>query len=86
MELLRVQGPKNKILAVGDYLRAEVPFESKNDNFDPVSTFEERYEVQLNVEIVFLLTLRLHLEIMATDQTKKSWDPDNNPCTKRGRS
>jgi hypothetical protein len=25
-ELLRVQGPKNNIKAVGDYLRADVPF------------------------------------------------------------
>jgi hypothetical protein len=38
MEMLRVQGPKNKILAVGDYLRADGPFEGKNDNFDPVNT------------------------------------------------
>jgi hypothetical protein len=54
MELLRVQGPKNNILAVGDYLRADVPFESKNDNFDPVLSFKEIYGVQLNVETVFM--------------------------------
>jgi hypothetical protein len=35
MEFLRVQGPKSNILAVGDYLRADVPFKGKNDNFDP---------------------------------------------------
>jgi hypothetical protein len=52
MELLRVQGLKNKILAVGDYLCADVPFEGKNDNFDPVSSSKERYEEQLNVETV----------------------------------
>jgi hypothetical protein len=34
-ELLRVQRPKNIIKEVGDYLRADVPFEGKNDNFDP---------------------------------------------------
>jgi hypothetical protein len=34
MELLRVQGPKNNILAVGDYLHADGPFEEKNNNFD----------------------------------------------------
>jgi hypothetical protein len=36
MKLLRVQGPKNNIEALGDYLRADGPFEGKNDNFDPV--------------------------------------------------
>jgi hypothetical protein len=54
MELLRVQGPKNDILAVGDYLRADGPFEGKNDNFDPVLYSKERYEAQLNVETVFM--------------------------------
>jgi hypothetical protein len=68
MELLRVQEPKNNILAIGDYLRADGPFEGKNDNFEPVASSKERYEVQLNVELVFMLTVRLHLEIMATDQ------------------
>jgi hypothetical protein len=54
MELLRVQGPKNNILAVGDYLRADGPFEIeiRNDNFDPVLSFKERYGVQLDVEAV----------------------------------
>jgi hypothetical protein len=51
-ELLRVQGPKSNIVAVGEYLRADGPFESKYDNFDPVSSFKERYGVQLNVETV----------------------------------
>jgi hypothetical protein len=37
-ELLRVQGPKSNIYAVGDYLRADGPFEGKNDNFDPISS------------------------------------------------
>jgi hypothetical protein len=54
MELLRGQVPKNNIKVVGDYLRADGPFESKNDNFDPVSTSKERYGVQLNVEKVFM--------------------------------
>jgi hypothetical protein len=31
MELLRVYGPKNNIQAAGDYLRADGPFEGKND-------------------------------------------------------
>jgi hypothetical protein len=39
MELLRFQGLKKIISAVGDYLRADVPFEGKNDNFAPVSNF-----------------------------------------------
>jgi hypothetical protein len=52
MELLRVQGPKNNIKAVGDYLRADVPFEDKNDYFDPVLNSKERYGVKLNVETV----------------------------------
>jgi hypothetical protein len=51
MELLRVQEPKNNIKAVGDYLRANGPFESKNDNFDPVFSSKERYGVQPNVEV-----------------------------------
>jgi hypothetical protein len=50
MELLRMQGPKSNILAVGDYLRADGPFEGEFDNFDPVSSSKERYEVQLDVE------------------------------------
>jgi hypothetical protein len=52
MDLLRVQGPKNNIEAVGDYLRADGPFEGKNDNFDPVPSFKERHGVNLNVEFV----------------------------------
>jgi hypothetical protein len=52
MGLLRVQGPKNNILAVGEYLRADVPFEGKNDDFDSVPSSIERYVVQLNVENV----------------------------------
>jgi hypothetical protein len=36
MKLLRVRGSKNNIEALGDYLRADGPFEGKNDNFDPV--------------------------------------------------
>jgi hypothetical protein len=35
MELLHVQGPKNKIEAAGNYLRADGPVEGENDNFDP---------------------------------------------------
>jgi hypothetical protein len=54
MELLPVQGSKNNILAVGDYLRADGPFEGKDDNFDPVSNSKERYGVQLHVETVFM--------------------------------
>jgi hypothetical protein len=41
--MLRVQGPKNNI-----------PFEGKNDYFDPVSSSKERYGVQLNAEIVLM--------------------------------
>jgi hypothetical protein len=36
MELWHVQGPNNNIKAVGYYLRADGPFEGKNDNFEPV--------------------------------------------------
>jgi hypothetical protein len=54
MKLLHVKGPKNNIQAVGDYLRADVPFEGKNDGFDPVSDSKVRYGVQLNVEKVFM--------------------------------
>jgi hypothetical protein len=53
-ELLLVQGPKNNILAVGDYPCADVPFEGKNDNFDAVSSSKERYGVQINLETVFM--------------------------------
>jgi hypothetical protein len=42
-----VQGPKNNIKVVGDYLRADGPFDGKNDNFDHVSSIKERYGVQL---------------------------------------
>jgi hypothetical protein len=54
MELLRAQEPKSNILAVGDYLRADGPFEGKNDNFDSITSSKERYGVQLNVETVFM--------------------------------
>jgi hypothetical protein len=54
MELLRVQGPKSNIYVVGDYLRADEPFEGKNDNFDPVSSFKDKYGVRLNVEKVLM--------------------------------
>jgi hypothetical protein len=50
MEMLRVQGPQNNIQAVGDYLRADGPFEGKSDNFDPVLESKLIYGVQLNVE------------------------------------
>jgi hypothetical protein len=53
MELLRVQGPKINIYVVSDYLRADGPFEGKNDNFDPVSSSKEKHGVQLIVELVF---------------------------------
>jgi hypothetical protein len=44
----------------------------KNHHFDPVASYEERYGVQLNEEKVFMLTVRLQLEIMATDPPQKS--------------
>jgi hypothetical protein len=50
--LLHVQGSKNNIEAVGDYLRADVPFEGKNDNFDPVQSSTGKYKVQLYVESI----------------------------------
>jgi hypothetical protein len=53
MKLLRVQGLKNNISAVGDYLRADGPFEGKNDNFDSVPSSKEKYGVQPNVKVVF---------------------------------
>jgi hypothetical protein len=56
MELLRVQGPKNNIKAVGYYLRADVPFGGKDyDNFGPVPSSKERDGVQLKVEILVFL-------------------------------
>jgi hypothetical protein len=36
MELLHSQGPQNNIEAVGGYLYGDGPFESKDDNFDPI--------------------------------------------------
>jgi hypothetical protein len=51
-ELLRAQEPKNNTQAVGDYLRADGPFEGKTDLFDPVSNSREIHGVQLNVEKV----------------------------------
>jgi hypothetical protein len=54
MELLRVQGPKNNILAVGDYLSADGLFQSKKDDFDPVPRSTERYGVGLHVEFIFM--------------------------------
>jgi type III secretory pathway lipoprotein EscJ len=47
MELLRVQGPKMNIIAVGDYLRADGLFKSKKDFFDPISFQKEIYEYSL---------------------------------------
>jgi hypothetical protein len=35
MELLHVQGPKSNIKAVGDYFRADGPFEGKNGYSKP---------------------------------------------------
>jgi hypothetical protein len=70
MELLRVQAPKSNILAVGDYLRADGPFGGYNDNFDPVLSSKEIHRVQLNVEIFFILTVRLHHEVIATGKKK----------------
>jgi hypothetical protein len=52
MELLRVQGPKNNIEVVGDYIRAHEPFEVKSNTFDSVPSSRERYGLQLNVEVV----------------------------------
>jgi hypothetical protein len=49
-ELLRVQGPKSNTKAVGDYLRADGPFDGKNDNFDPFLSYKERYGLQLDVD------------------------------------
>jgi hypothetical protein len=68
MELLRVQGRKSNILAVGDYLRADVPSDTFYADFDPVSSSKGKYGEWLNVEKVFMKTVRLNLEIMATDQ------------------
>jgi hypothetical protein len=35
MELLHVQGPKNNIKAIDVYLRADGPFQGKDDYFNP---------------------------------------------------
>jgi hypothetical protein len=35
IDLWHMQGPNNKTKAVGDYLRADGPFEGKNNYFDP---------------------------------------------------
>jgi hypothetical protein len=51
----------------------------KYDNFDPVSSSKERYGVQLNVEKVFMLIVRLKLEIMATEPPKKVLGPTQSP-------
>jgi hypothetical protein len=49
--------------SVGDYLRADGPFEGKNDHFDPVPSSRDRYEVKVNVKgvavrIIYILILR----------------------------
>jgi hypothetical protein len=44
MELLRVQGPKRNISAVGYYLRAGGSFEGKNNNLDPFQVLEKDIE------------------------------------------
>jgi hypothetical protein len=36
MKLLHVQGPKSNTKEMGGYLRADGPFEGKNNYFDPV--------------------------------------------------
>jgi hypothetical protein len=69
MELLHVQGLKSNIWAVGYYLRADRPFESKNDRFDLVLSSTERYGVQLSVETVPVWILWVELEIMSSNQT-----------------
>jgi hypothetical protein len=43
-ELLRVQEPKNNILAEGDYFRADGPYEIKTDRFDPFLNTKEYKE------------------------------------------
>jgi hypothetical protein len=35
MELLHVQGSKNNMKVVGDYLGTDGPFEGKNEHFNP---------------------------------------------------
>jgi hypothetical protein len=44
MELSRVQGSKNNIYYLGDYLRADGPLEGKNDNFDPFQALKKDME------------------------------------------
>jgi hypothetical protein len=45
-----------------------LPFEGKNDNFDPTSSSKERYGVQLSVEKVFMFTISLQLEKMSSEK------------------
>jgi hypothetical protein len=51
-ELTSPAGTQKQHHSVGDFLRAYGPFEGKNDLFDSVSSSEERYGVQLNIETV----------------------------------
>jgi hypothetical protein len=41
-------------MEVGDYLRADGPFEGKYDHFDPVLRSKERHGVELNVIFFFV--------------------------------
>jgi hypothetical protein len=50
MELLHVQGPKNNIEAVGDYLRAVGTFSGKDDYFETFQNFRGTYGEQLYEE------------------------------------
>jgi hypothetical protein len=54
MELLHVKEPKNNNKAVGDYLRADGPFEGKNTVLTSFKSFRERYGLQLYVERIFM--------------------------------
>jgi hypothetical protein len=73
-------------LSIGDYLRADGPFESKIDNFDPVLNSIGIYGLQLYVETFHMWTVRLHLEIMATDQSDSTYCSQNTRCTQQGGS
>jgi hypothetical protein len=55
MELLRVQGSKSNMQAVGDYFCADGPFEGKVMISSILKTSGERSRLKLIVELVFCI-------------------------------
>jgi hypothetical protein len=78
-EVAACAGTQKQHLSGRWLLRADVPFEGKNDNFDPVSTSKERYGVQLNVEKFPCKLYVWILRLWSRTKTTKVLEPSQSP-------